>query len=86
MLPIVEPPALLRRTEKEPCPVTPPGDECAVVASGEGCEIVLPLEENKTEATPPGLSTTAPTAPSAPENPPHIRRAGDRQRGSRRVA
>ena len=42
MLPMLEPLAIPVRSQPEPCPVA--GEECAVAASGEGCEIVLPAE------------------------------------------
>jgi putative two-component system response regulator len=83
MLPIVEPAALLRRSEPEPCPLAGEGEECAVAASGEGCEIVLPIEESVAAAAPPGASTPAPPEPGSP---PQIHDAGDRHSGTRQVA
>jgi hypothetical protein len=51
MLPVLEPLAVDVKTMAEPCPVAPEGEECAVIASGEGYEIVLPAVEGTAEAT-----------------------------------
>jgi putative nucleotidyltransferase with HDIG domain len=42
VLPVLEPLTVPVKTIAEPCPVAPEGGERAVIASGEGCEIVLP--------------------------------------------
>jgi putative nucleotidyltransferase with HDIG domain len=41
VLPVLEPLAVTIKSEAEDCPVSMPGADCALVESGEGCEIVV---------------------------------------------
>jgi putative two-component system response regulator len=57
MLPLLEPLSAPVRTAAEDCPVADDSGECAVIASGEGCEIVV-AQDGKTDP-PPGTRQVA---------------------------
>jgi putative nucleotidyltransferase with HDIG domain len=49
MLPVLEPATVAVTTATEDCPVASDGQECAVLASGEGCEIAPPTDDGAAE-------------------------------------